>query len=708
MICFMRYIISGKAGNNRLNFDLKKALSGNFVTVFVILAVFLIIIPLPTWLLDAMFALNIALSVLILLITMNIKEPLEFSIFPSLLLITTIFRLGLNISSTRSILSNKGNAGNIIKAFGTFVMQGNAVVGFIVYILIMVVQLVVITKGAERVAEVTARFTLDAMPGKQMAIDADLNQGIIDDAEAKHRRDNIQRESDFFGSMDGASKFVKGDATFSVVATLVNIIGGVIMGLVFESMEFTDVMNTYSIATVGDGLCSQIPSLLISVSMGMIVTRAASQSTLNDDVSGQFGAQPRAMMLGGIVMIAMMLIPGFPKIQLLVIGVLFIVVGVFCNRNLKPDDKQIEEQQKEMEENQEAISEMEYYKDINNVYKLLNVEPVEMEFGYSLIPLADEKAGGTLIERVVIFRKQFALEMGMVFPSIRMRDNQHINPNQYLIKIRGETVASAEILMDHFLALDNGMVTKEIDGIDTIEPAFQIPAKWISADNKIAAEIAGYTLVDPTSVIVTHLSEVIKSHAFELLSRQDVKTMLDKLHETNPTIVDDTVPNIVSVAYLQKELAMLLKENVPVRDLQTILETLSDNQKNLGDMDITNEYVRQGLKRTITHRFADAGQIRVLTLDAETENKIIASVKKSEQGSYLAMDPQSIQTLITSLNEQIERVHDIIPQPIVLTSPIVRIYFKKLIDQFIPGITVLSYNEIDNSVQIQAVGNVAL
>ncbi len=691
-----------------MKFDLKKIISGNFVTVFVILAVFMIIIPLPTWLLDAMFALNIALSVLILLITMNIKEPLEFSIFPSLLLITTIFRLALNISSTKLILSNKGDAGNIIKAFGSFVMRGNALVGFIVYILIMVVQLVVITKGAERVAEVTARFTLDAMPGKQMAIDADLNQGIIDDAEAKRRRDNIQRESDFFGSMDGASKFVKGDATFSIIATLVNLIGGIIMGLIFEGMDFTGVLSTYSIATVGDGLCSQIPSLLISVSMGMIVTRAASQSTLNDDVSGQFTAQPRAMIIGGMVIIVLMVIPGFPKLQLLVIGGALIFLGVFFSRNLNSEEKEMEEQRKEMEDNKEALSEMEYYKDINNVYKLLNVEPIEMEFGYSLIPLADESAGGTLIERIVIFRKQFAQEMGMVFPSIRMRDNQHINPNQYVIKIRGEAVAEAEILMDHFLALDSGSVTKEVDGIDTVEPAFQIPAKWISAENKIAAEISGYTLVDPTSVIVTHLSEVIKAHAHELLSRQDVKTMLDKLHETNPAIVDDTVPSIVSVAYLQKELAMLLRENVPIRDLQVILETLSDNQKNLGDMDITNEYVRQALKRTITHRFADAGQVRVLTLDAETENKIISSVKKSEQGSYLAMDPQSIQKLIGSLNEQIERVRDIIPSPIVLTSPIVRIYFKKLIDQFMPNITVLSYNEIDNSVQIQAVGNVAI
>ncbi|MBQ4225390.1 MAG: flagellar biosynthesis protein FlhA [Oscillospiraceae bacterium] len=687
---------------------MRKFFNDNFITVFVILAVFLIIIPLPTILLDGFFALNIGLSVLILIITMNIKDPLEFSIFPSLLLITTIFRLGLNISSTRSILANNGNAGNIIKAFGHFVMQGNAVVGFVVFILITVVQMVVITKGAERVAEVTARFTLDAMPGKQMAIDADLNQGVIDDAQARKRRENIQRESDFFGAMDGASKFVKGDATFSIVAAVVNLLGGAIMGLVYGNMDITQIISTYSMATVGDGLCSQIPSLLISVSMGMIVTRGAAEEDLNDEVVGQFKAQPRALQIGGAVIVAMMLIPGFPKIQMIVVGGVMIAVGIIAGRSGAAVETEVKAQQQEMAENKEAISEMEYYKDIDNVYKLLNVEPIEMEFGYSLIPLADESAGGTLIERVVIFRKQFAQEMGMVFPSVRMRDNQHINPNQYVIKIRGEVVAQAEILMDHFLALDSGNVTKEIDGIDTIEPAFKIPAKWIAAENKIAAEIAGYTLIDPTSVMITHLSEVIKSHAYELLSRQDVKTMLDKLKETNPAIVDDTVPNIVSIAYLHKELCLLLKENVPIRDLQTILETLSDNQNNMKDIDITNEYVRQALKRTITHRFADAGQIRVLTLDTETENKIVASVKKSDQGSYLAMEPQAIQKLITALNEQIERVRDVIPSPIVLTSPIVRIYFKKMIDQFMPELTVLSFNEIDNSVQIQAVGNIAI
>ena len=680
----------------------------NAVTVFVILAVFLIIIPLPTWLLDMMFVVNIGMSLVILLMTMYTKESLEFSIFPSLLLITTIFRLGLNISSTRLILLNQGNAGQIVAAFGNFVMQGNAVIGFIVFILITVVQMLVVTKGAERVAEVTARFTLDAMPGKQMAIDADLNSGAITEDEAKIRRLKIQRESDFFGAMDGASKFVKGDATFSIVAAVVNLVGGIVMGLVFEGMDFMTVLQTYTLATVGDGLCSQVPALFISTAMGMIVTRSASESTLNNDIKQQFSSQPRVLMLAGGILIVMMLIPGFPKIQLLVLGATLLALGVVLARNEKQPLLENANLAEEMAENREALSEMEYYKDIDNVYKLLEVEPVEMEFGYSLIPLADENSGGTLIERVVIFRKQFAVDMGMVFPSVRMRDNQHINPNQYVIKIKGEVVAQAEVLMDHYLALDSGSVMHEVDGIDTIEPAFNIPAKWISEQDKLRAEVAGYTLIDPTSVIITHLSEIIKTHAHELLSRQDVKTMLDKLKQTNPVIVDDIVPNIVTPAYLQKVLCLLLREGIPIRDLQTILETIADNQHTMKDVDITTEYVRQALKRTITRRFADGGQIRVLTLDTDTENKIVSAVKKSDQGSYLAMDPQTIQLLIASLNEQIDRVKEVIPVPIVLTSPIVRIYFKKLVDQFIPNVTVLSFSEIDNSVQIQAVGNVAI
>lgn len=682
-----------------------KKILNNFITVFVLLAVLLLIIPLNTMLLDAMFIVNITISLIILIFTMYIKEPLEFSIFPSVLLITTVLRLGLNISSTRQILGNGGNAGEVIKAFGEFVIGGNAIVGFIIFILIVIVQFVVITKGAERVAEVSARFTLDAMPGKQMAIDADLNSGLIDEATAKLRRQKVEREADFFGAMDGASKFVKGDAIFSIVAAFVNLLGGAVIGLM-NGGDFMSVLSTYSIATVGDGLVSQVPALLISVSMGMIVTRSASEDNLNNDVVRQFSAYPIVFIISGAVVLLMSFFKIFPPVQAIIISVGLISMGVLLMRSQKKLLAEAEVQ--ELTDSQEALSEMEYYKDIDNVYKLLNVEPVEMEFGYSLIPLADESSGGTFIERVVVFRKQFALDMGMVFPSIRMRDNQHINPNQYVIKIKGETVAQGEILIDHYLALDSGNVIEEVEGIDTIEPAFHIPAKWISEDKKVAADIAGYTLIDPTSVMITHLSEVIKAHASELLSRQDVKTMLDKLKETNPSIVEDVVPNIVSVAYLQKVLALLLKEGIPIRDLQTILETLSDYSATLKDIDITTEYVRQALKRTITRKFADAGQIRVLTLDAAAENIIVGSVKKSDQGSYLAMDPETIQRLVSALQEEIDKVRDVVPMPIVLTSPIVRVYFKKLIDQFIPNTTVLSFNEIDNTVQIQAIGNIAI
>jgi flagellar biosynthesis protein FlhA len=688
---------------------MSKKLIDNRVPVFVVLAVFMIIIPLPSFLLDFFFVFNIALSLIILLITMYAKEPLDFAVFPSLLLITTIFRLALNISSTKLILTEQGDAGQVIKAFGEFVMGGNAVVGFVVFVLIMVVQLLVITKGAERIAEVTARFTLDAMPGKQMAIDADLNQGIISDEQARAARDKIRREADYFGAMDGASKFVKGDATFSVIAALVNLVGGIIIGMIFSDMELMDVIQTYSIATVGDGLCAQIPSLLISTAMGMIVTRSASENSMNIDLKNSFTSQPIALMLAGGAMLIMMLLPGFPKIQLLILGSGLMTLGVILNRNRRDAALALAgAPAQRTEERAEGVSEIDYYKDIDNVYKLLPVEPIEIEFGYSLIPLADEKSGGVLIERVVIFRKQFAEEMGIVFPSVRMRNNDHINPNQYVIKIKGEIVASAEILVDHYLAMDSGGVTEDIDGIDTIEPAFGIPAKWISEKNRIRAEIAGYTLIDPTSVIITHLSEVIRTHSFELISRQDIKTLIDKLQETNPVLVNDIVPAVVSPAYLQKVVGLLLKESVPVRDLETILETLADNPHTMKDVDITTEYVRQALKRTITRKFSDGGQLRVITLDSETENKIIGAIKKTDQGSYLALDPQTIQDIMTNLSVQIEKVRSIVPMTIVLTSPIVRVYFKKLVDQFIPGVTVLSFSEIDNSVQIQAVGNIAV
>ncbi len=686
----------------------RKILSNSFV-LFVIFIVIAIIIPLPSWLLDFLILLNISLSLIILVMTMFIKEALEFSVFPTVLLLTTVLRLSLNVSTTRGILTS-GYAGEVISAFGQFVMGGDAIVGFLIFIIIVLVNFIVITKGSERVSEVAARFTLDAMPGKQMAIDADLNAGIINEDEAKRRRSNIQREADFYGSMDGATKFVKGDAIMSIVTTLVNLIGGVIIGMVRGGGDFGTILNTYSLATVGDGLCSQIPALLISVATGMIVTRAASEDSLVNDIKSQFTAQPFVLMIAGIVMIVMMVIPGFPTAVCLILGVLLIVGSVLLNRNKKKmAELELAQRAKaESKEMEKIPNDNDYYRDIDNVFKLLNVEPIEMEFGYSLLRLVDEKSGGNFIERVVIFRKQFALDMGMVIPSVRMTDNPEINPNQYIIKIKGEEVARGEILVDHYLALDSGDVTQQIEGIDTVEPAFGLPAKWISEDKKIMADVAGYTLIDPVSVMITHWSEIMKKYAFELLSRQDVNTMLDNVKKTNPIVVDDIIPKVISVGYLQKILANLLKEGIPIRDLETILETIGDHANVLKDMDIVTEYVRQSLKRTITHRFAEANSLRVITLDTQIEDMIVSSVKKSDQGSYLAMPPDLIQRIVEASNREIDKIKDVIPTVIILTSPVVRIYYKKLTEQFIPNITVLSYSEIDSTAQIQAIGNISL
>ncbi len=686
----------------------RKILSNSLV-LFVIFVVMAIIIPLPSWLLDFMIMLNIALSLIILVMTMFIKEALEFSVFPTVLLISTVLRLSLNISTTRGILSS-GYAGEVIKAFGNFVMGGDAIVGFLIFIIIVLVNFIVITKGSERVSEVAARFTLDAMPGKQMAIDADLNSGIINEDEAKRRRNNIQREADFYGSMDGATKFVKGDAIMSIITTLVNLIGGVIIGMVRDGGTFTDILNKYSLATVGDGLCSQIPALLISVATGMIVTRAASDDSLMTDLKAQFTAQPFVLLIAGIVVLVMMLIPGFPWYVMLVLGVLLIVGAILLERNKKKmAELELAQRMKaEQAELDKPKTDNDYYRDIDNVFKLLNVEPIEMEFGYSLLRLVDEKSGGNFIDRVVIFRKQFAMDMGMVIPSVRMTDNPEINPNLYIIKIKGEEVARGEILVDHYLALDSGDVTTDIEGIDTVEPAFGLPAKWISEDKKIMADVAGYTLIDPVSVMITHWSEVMKRYAHEMLSRQDVNTMVENVKKVNPIVVDDLIPKVISVGYLQKVLANLLKEGIPIRDLETILETLGDHTNVLKDIDIATEYVRQSLKRTITHRFAEANSLRVITLDTQIEDMIVSSVKKNDQGSYLAMAPDMIQNIVNATNEEIDKIKDVIPTVIILTSPVVRIYFKKLTEQFISNITVLSYSEIDSSAQIQAIGNISL
>lgn len=675
----------------------------NVVVLFVVMVIAFIIIPLPTFFLDFMFIMSIGISLIILLTTMFIKGPLEFSIFPSMLLITTLMRLALNISSTRLILGNGGQAGKVIETFGTFVLGGNAIVGFIVFIIIFVVQFIVITKGTERIAEVAARFTLDAMPGKQMAIDADLSSGLIDEKEARERRSVIQREAEFYGAMDGATKLVKGDAIAAIIIAIVNLVAGTIIGMVQGDMDFTQVLSVYSIATVGDGLVAQIPALMISTATGMIVTRAASEGNLNEDVKKQFLSQPGVLIISGIVVLAMAFIPGAPAVQIIVLGAGLILLGLALIRSAKA--KKIQAETEEMMDlaGQEP-NEVDYYRNIDNVYELLNVEPIEMEFGYSLLPMVDEASGGSFIDRIVIFRKQFALDMGVVVPTVRLRDNGLISPNQYIIKIKGEEVARGEVLVDYYLALDPGNVTGTVDGIDTLEPAYGIPAKWIAEGERDMAEIYGYTIIDAISVIVTHLSEIVKRHIHELVSRQDINVLLDNVNKVNPAIVEDVIPAVISHSDLQKILMNLLKEGIPIRDMESILETLGEHGNTVKDVDMLTEYARQKLKRTITRKYTDGSSIKVVTLDQEIENMILNSAKKSDFGTYLALEPVIAQNIVEAVTEQIGKLKEIVSQPVVLTSPVVRIYFKRLIEQFLPDLTVLSFNEIDTNIQIQGIG----
>ena len=687
-----------------------KKLTNYAVSLFVIVIVLLLIIPFSPFLLDVFIVINISISLIILLVSMNIREPLEFSIFPSLLLITTLFRLGINVSSTRNILMNQGQAGQVIKSFGTFVLQGNAIVGFIIFFIIVLVQFIVITKGAERVSEVAARFTLDAMPGKQMAIDADLSSGLIDETAARTRREKIQREADFYGAMDGATKIVKGDSIMSIIITAINLIGGVAMGMVMSDMPFTEVLSVYSIATIGDGLVSQIPALLISTATGMIVTRAVSEGSLNDDVSKQFTAQPQAIMMTGGIMLVLLLVPGMPKFQMLLLGGGLIAAGYFLNRKTKEAAQQeaaaaagavVEEQKKTADEG-------EYFKDINNVYSMIGVDPIEMEFGYSLIPLVDESSGGKMINRIVIFRRQYAQEMGVVIPSISLRDSSSLNTNQYVIKIKGEEVAGGEILVDYYLALEPAEPTGEVDGIETIEPAYGIPSKWILPENKEMAEIYGYTVIDPLSVMITHLSETIKQHAYEVINRQEVMHLLENVRKTTPELVDEVFPGIISYGNFQKILVNLVKEGIPVKDMETILETVADVGATVKDITQITESIRIALKRTITRKFCQGGQMRVLTLDAELEKVIVTSLTKGEQGVYTALSPDTMQSLISQVGEGIKKFNDLSQDVVILTSQVIRIYLYRLLEQFYPNVYVLSFQEIANNVQIQSIGNIAL
>lgn len=680
----------------------------NAVALGVVVIVLFLIIPLPTFLLDFLLIVNIGLAIMILMITMNISEALEFSIFPSLLLVTTLFRLGLNVSSTRMILRD-GYAGEVIQNFGQLITGGNIVIGVVIFLIIVLVQFIVITKGAERVAEVAARFTLDAMPGKQMAIDADLSSGLINEQEARARRQKIQKEADFYGAMDGATKIVKGDAVMSIVITLINFVGGVIIGMVMGGGDFTTVLQTYSIVTIGDGLVSQLPALMISTATGMVVTRSVSEGSLNRDVIAQFKAQPRAMMTTGVILLFLGVIPNTPHAALIIGGGGLVGGGYLVKRGMERQKTIAAAAESAVSQTEEVPpSESDYYKDINNVYSLLTVEPIEMEFGYSLIPMVDEGQGGKLISRIVIFRRQYAQDMGFVFPSIRLHDAASLGTNQYVIRIRGEEVARGEILVDYYLALEPANPLGEIDGIETVEPAYGIPSRWILPENREMAEVYGYTVIDPLSVMLTHLSETIKKYAYELLNRAETIQLVENLKQFSPELVEEAIPNVVSYATLEKVLRSLLKEGVPIKDLGTILETLVDALGQGRDVDAVIEQVRGALARTITRRFCEDGQLRVVTLDAEVEKKIISSLTRNEQGVYLAMGPDLMQQIVTQMAEYIRKFNELSQTPVILVSQVIRGYFSKMITQFYPSVYVLSFNEVTSSVQIQAIGNIAM
>jgi flagellar biosynthesis protein FlhA len=672
---------------------------GRYSDLYVVLAIVTIIImmvlPLPAFLLDVLLAANISLSLLILLITMSIREPLEVAAFPSLLLIITLFRLSLNVSSTRLILLT-GNPGRIIQAFGNFVVGGNYVVGFVIFLILVVVQFVVITKGSERVAEVAARFTLDAMPGKQMSIDADLNSGLISEAEARHRRMQIAREADFYGAMDGASKFVKGDAIAGIIITIINVLGGFAIGMFQKGLDFTTALTRYTLLSIGDGLVSQIPALLVSTAMGIIITRAASENNLGQDLTSQLFSQYKVLATAGAVIILMGLVPGMPTIPFFVIGFLFIGLAVGMFRSQKEaeltEDETLEQQQIEESRKPESL------------ISLLQIDPIELEIGYSLIPLVDESQGGDMLERISMIRRQAALDLGLLVPVIRIRDNLQLNPDQYVIKIKGVQVGRGELMVNHYLAMDAGGVTETISGIPTKEPAFGLDALWVDGSQRERAEYAGYTVVDPPAVLATHLTEIIREHGHELLGRQEVQTLLDGVRSDYPAVVEELVPDLLTIGEIQKVLQNLLREGVPIRNFITILETLADTAVITRDTDYLTEYVREALGRQVTQGYVENGQLTVLTLSPQWEEEIAASIDHTERGITVTMDPRQLQELYRQLGESLER--HMLPYPIVLVAPQIRMALKRLTERAIPRLVVLSYNEISPDDQVQVIGTV--
>ena len=676
--------------------------SDMMVGLYILAAIVFLIIPIPTQLLDVLMALNIAVSLIIMFNALFSKEALDLSTFPSILLFTTVFRISLNISSTRNILT-RGYAGGVVAAFGEFVGGGDMIVGAIVFIILILVQFMVINKGSERVSEVSARFTLDAMPGKQMAIDADLNTGAITDAEAKERRQKIQDEASFFGAMDGATKYVKGDATAGLLITLINIVGGVLMGMTRQGLDAMTALEKYGLLTIGDGLVSQIPSLLTSLSTGIIVTKVSKEADIGDVLVKQLFSIPKVLYMVGGAMAFLGIFTGLPTLIFIVYGVLFILVARSIQSKIEVAS--VESEVSEVETSAEEIRKPE------NVVSLLQVDAIELEFGYGIIPLADVNQGGDLLDRVVLIRRQIALEYGCVVPTIRMRDNIQLNPNQYIIKIKGIQVSEGEILFDHYMAMNPGHVEEEVTGIPTFEPSFHLPALWITESQRERAESFGYTVVDPPSIIATHITEVIKEHLDELLTRQDVQNLVNNIQEKNSTLVTELIPKLLGVGEVQKVLQNMLREGISIRDLVTIFETLADYAPTTRDTDVLTEYVRQSpsIKRFISNKYFPINvTTSVVTLDPKIEQDIMASVKQTEQGSYIAMDPEKNQMIMRSVKDEIEKLENLGNNPIIITSPIVRMYFKRMTKDYFKDLIVISYNEIESNVELQSVGMVTI
>ena len=669
-----------------------------FIGIYLLAAVLFFIISIPSWLLDILLAINILVAMVVLFNSLFAKEVLDMASFPTMLLFTTIFRISLNVSSTKLILKN-GDAGKVVDTFGKFVGGGNLVIGIIIFIILIIVQFIVINKGSERVAEVTARFTLDAMAGKQMAIDSDLNTGAITDKEAAERRKKLQQENSFFGSMDGATKYVKGDATAGLIITGINLVGGIVMGMIYGGLSINDALSKYTILTIGDGLCSQIPSLLISLATGILVTKASSDGELGDEIVGQLFSMDRVLIMVGAALSVLGILTPLPWYIFVPLGAALIFYG--RKLGTKAGEAKIEESAEQEENEAQEIRKPE------NVVSLLNVDPIELEFGYGIIPLADVNQGGDLLDRVVMIRRQIALELGAVVPIIRLRDNIQLNPNQYVIKIKGIQVSEGEILFDHYMAMNPGYVEEEITGIPTFEPFFHLPAIWITESQRERAESLGYTVVDPPSIIATHLTEVIRQHIAELLTRQDVQNLINNIKDNNSTLIDELVPKLMGIGEIQKVLQNLLEEGISIRDLVTILETLADHAAVTRDPDILTEYARQGLKRAISSKYFTVGEVtNVVTVDPAIEQEIMNSVKNTEQGSYLSLDPERSKKIVEALGNELKKLEDMGKNPIVITSPIVRMYFRNLAKDYYKDIIVISYNEVESNVELQSVGMV--